>query len=147
MARSAWRLSDFFQIRLVKPRTLDVAPRNGEQVVLLLLRQLAHHLPGRAEDEDAIGDLLSFGDQAVRTDERAAADARAIHHHAVDADQAALADGAAVQHDLVADADVPAERHRVARIDVQHRAVLDVGSFTDRDLVIIGTDRYLEPHV
>src|SRR6266571_1678347 len=145
----AWRPSDLlpFQVLLVILAALDVAARDVEQVVLVLLLELANNPPRRAEHQHAVWDLLAFGNQRVRPDERTAADLRAVHHHAVDADERAVADGAAVQHYLVSDADHAPELQRVARIDVQHGAVLDVAAGADGDLIIVRTDHDLEPHV
>jgi hypothetical protein len=133
------------QVGFVEPGPVDVAAGHLQQIVSLLLLELAHDLAGRAEHEHAVRDLLAFRNQAVRADEGAAADARAVHDHAVDADQAAVADGAAVQHHLVPDAHGVAERHRIARVDVQHRGVLDVAALADRDAVVLGADHDLEP--
>src|SRR3954470_12515742 len=100
MARSGWRLSrlpDFFQLGLVQLRALDVPAGHLEQVIAVLLLELADDLSRLAEHEDAVGNVLALGDQRVRADQRALADLRAVHHHAVDADERAFADRAAMQ--------------------------------------------------
>ena len=55
------------------------------------------------------------------------------------------ADGAAVQHHLVADRAVLADRERVAGIDMEDAAVLDIAAFADLDDVVVGPQDGAEP--
>src|SRR5690606_40465121 len=104
----------------------DVALGAGEQAVDVGRLELADHLPGRAHDDTAVGNLLAFGDQRARPDQATAADLRAVEHDGLDADPRAVADGAPVQHRLVADRHEFADGGRAVGIDVQHGAFWDV---------------------
>src|SRR5439155_11092733 len=74
------------------------------------------------------------------------ADDRLVINDRLHADRAAVANRAAVQHRLVAHGDVRANRHRVTRVDVQHRAVLHVGVVAYCDCIVVATDHRARPH-
>src|SRR5207244_4321627 len=68
--------------------------------------------------------------------ESALADLGTVHDDGADSDQRPVADVAAVQDDAVADSDAVADDGReAARVDVDHRVVLDVGVRADADLL------------
>src|SRR5205809_6034718 len=86
----------------VEFRAPDVDIGVFQQALPFLRVQLAHDSPRRADDEDAVGIGLSFGDERARTDDAAAADDGVVQDHCADADERTVADAAAVQHRLVA---------------------------------------------
>src|ERR1700730_1667128 len=64
----------------------------------------------------------------------------------MDADQATLAYRAPVQHGCMAHGDVSADRHRMAAIDVDNRAILHVAAVLDRDEIFIAADDRTRPY-
>jgi hypothetical protein len=90
----------------------------------LLVGELAHHAPGRAHHQRAVGDLLALGDEGVGADDALPADPGVVEDDRLDADQAALAHAAAVQHGHVADGAVAPDVELNPGVGVQHRPVL-----------------------
>src|SRR5215468_8580752 len=142
-APSGWRLSDRFQLPRIKAGALNVASRNTEEPFALLGFQFTHHLARRADDEHAVGNLFSLGDERVGADQDALADLCSVQHDAVDPDERAFADRAAMEHHLMADAYVAAERHRITGIDVQHGGVLHIAAFADRDAIVLRANHHV----
>jgi hypothetical protein len=60
-----------------------------------------------------------------------------VEHRGMNADQATLTYRAPVQYGGVAHGDVFSDRHRVAPIDVDHRAILHVAAVLDGDEVFV----------
>src|SRR5574338_656371 len=112
----------------------------------VLVAQLAHHLGGRTQAENPVGELLALGDDGPGAHQAAPADDRAVEDHRLDADERAVADGAAVDHGLVADGDVGPDVQRVARVGMEHRALLDVAARPHGDGLVVGPDHRPGPH-
>jgi hypothetical protein len=70
----------------------------------------------------------------------------AVEYRGVNADQATLTYRAPVQYGCVAHGDVFADRHRVALIDVDDRAILHVAAVLDRDEIFIAADDRTRPY-
>src|SRR5712692_6928699 len=121
----------------VEFRAPDVDVGVLQQPVPFFRFQLAHDPARRADDEDAVGIFLAFGNERAGGYEAAAPDDGVVHDDGADADERSVADGAAVEHRLVADRDVFPELEGNARIGVQDRGVLDVGAFADGDGVAV----------
>src|SRR6266705_1724264 len=93
-----------------------------QHLFFFLRLQLPHDFAGRADYEHSIGIRFAFGDER------------------------AVADGTAVQHCFMADRYISAEREGNARIDVQDRGVLDVGTLADGNGVVVPADDCVEPN-
>src|SRR6266568_7131145 len=111
IVRSQVRVHD--QLPLLRPKLLavelgtpDVDVGVFQQAFLFVRLEFAHDLARRADDEDAVGIGLAFGNEGAGGDDAAAADDGVVHDDRADADERAVADGAAVEHRLVADRDV-----------------------------------------
>src|SRR5512136_2945803 len=87
-----WRgaLAGRLQPLAVRRRALDVVLRDPEVVGDVLGREVADHLPGHAQDERAVGDVLAFGNEGPRADEAVLPDDGAVQDDGADADQRVL---------------------------------------------------------
>ena len=101
---------------------------------------------GRSHDEGIVWNDLVLGDQRIRADQAVPADPRPVQNGRAHAHKGVRADGAAVQHHLVADRAVLADRQRVAGIDMEDAAVLDIAAFADLDDVVVGPQDGAEPN-
>src|SRR6185503_5897529 len=133
------------EIRPIAAGVVDIMVGDGAQTGDLFVAERAQHPPRRAQHQRAVRDRLAFGDQRVGSDQAVAADPRTVENDRLDADQRSFADRAPVQHHQMADRNRWAQRQGHARIGMQHRAVLDVGSRTDGDRVVVAANDDIEP--
>src|ERR1700722_579206 len=141
------------RLRLLGLQALGVVPRFRDVVVRIVgnqphffVGQLSDDFARHAKDERTIRKSLSLRYDGSGSDDRVLPDDGAVEHRGMDADQATVTYRAPVQYGRVTHSDVFADRHRVAPIDVDDRAILHVAAVLDRDEILIAADDRPRPY-